>query len=246
MKKLVLIAAAFLLTLPAAFAQKGLHFGVLGGNQGIYQINKEDSDSPNFRAAFGWGSAFGVSFGYHFKDNVGVGTEILYSVQGVHLEGGGFQRVNYVRIPVLLNFNSNPESVVMFVGKVGPEMGILTKSAVYLGGLNLGETTPLYSKVEIAAVLGLGIAFNIKERYQIGLGLRLDYGLTDAIDQDNLGVIENPGYISIPNVDATYGNPEFISTSGLQVDPVTGERGKTSNAAAMIEFSFKYKLPMGR
>lgn len=243
MKKLVLIAVAFLFILPAAFAQKGLHFGVLGGNQGIYQINKQDSDSPNFRAKFGWGSAFGISFGYHFKDNLGVGTEILYSAQGVHLKNGSYLRANYVRIPILLNFNSNPESVVMFVGKVGPEMGILTKAAFHPKIFNFGEITPYYNKVEIAAVLGLGIAFNIKERYQLGLGLRLDYGLTDAVNQDVLGVRE-VGYNT--NRDIDYGNPKYLSTAGFEVDPATGERGKTSNAAAMIEFSFKYKLPMGR
>ncbi len=121
MKKLVLIAAAFILMMPAAFAQKGLHAGLKVTPISTWMFNSSDSDEGgrfDYRSTFGY--MVGATVNYHFTDGFGLGADILYSSQGqgykstvAGVEFEGMRSLKYLKIPVLLHFNTTDEVVYL-------------------------------------------------------------------------------------------------------------------------------------
>lgn len=229
MKKVLVICMAVALT-TASFAQKGLQVGVVGGPQSTWMLNKNDSDDPQFKYDNTLKGFVGATVDYHFTDKVGVGIELLYSLQGqkFHTAAGiDYKRdFNYFKIPILLNFNSNPEHVAMFVGKFGPSIGINTSAKGPVAGIPDIDVSSQVAKVNVGMVLGLGVGFNVTKGLAITAGLRLDGGLTDAL-------ASNPS-----NLAFSYYNGD-TNTQGTT-------RDKTWNANGGIEIGVKYTIPLGR
>jgi hypothetical protein len=229
MKKVLIICMAVAMA-TASFAQKGLQVGVIGGPQSTWLLNKNDSDDPNVKFKSGFRGFVGATVDYHFTDQVGVGIEILYSMQGQSysdLAGLDYKiNVNYVKIPVLLNFNSNPEHVAMFVGKFGPTFGFNTAAKGKVDGFPDTDLKSNYSSTNIGMVLGLGLGINATKHLAITLGLRLDGGLTDAMKSN-----PDPTYFSYYNGDT--------HTADLT-------RKKTWSEAGGIEIGIKYTIPVGK
>lgn len=192
MKKLLLFVALSL-SVATAFAQKGLHAGVLFNPNSTWLINSDDSDFAEFRYKSTFGFSVGAHVNYHFNDYIGLGVELLAMRQGQNFETKTFsvegrKSLTYFKLPVLLVFNTNPESVVGFQGKIGPAFGILTGAQLLDGD---GDPAPLvdqegfkdaHKKLLISAVLEFGLAFNISENFRLDAGLRFDAGLTDPED----------------------------------------------------------------
>lgn len=188
MKKLLLFVALSL-SVATTFAQKGLHVGALFNPNSTWLLNSDDSDNADFRYKSTFGFATGLHIDFHFNDNIGAGIELLGMKQGQNFEdfvGNEFKiNLTYIKIPVLFVFNSNPESLVGFQGKVGPAFGILTGSNLLDGdGDEVFQFEDEYKKLAISAVVGLGMVFNITEHFKIDAGLRFDIGLTSPEDKD--------------------------------------------------------------
>lgn len=198
MKKLVLFVALSL-SVAAAFAQKGLHAGVLFNPNSTWLINNDDSDFSNFRYQSTFGYSAGAHVNYHFTDGVGIGVEFLGMNQGQKfntVSGDEFKKsLTYFKIPVLLVFNTNSESVVGFQAKLGPSFGILTGAkftdengdevpfgAPWTSTLTQEQFKDAHKKLLISMVLEFGLAFNITENIRLDAGLRFDAGLTDPED----------------------------------------------------------------
>lgn len=230
MKKIFLIIAASA-SCTLAMAQQGVHIGVIGGPQATWLLNKNDSDDPSVKYKNGFKGYFGATVDYHFIDKLGVGVELLYSFQGQKYSDGSVvlkRDVNYFKLPVLLNFNTSPEHVVMLVGKVGPEFSFLTHASQSQGGGTIPLTNidvrSSYTKVNVGAVFGLGLGINIKKIVILSGGIRLDAGLTDAVASD-----PNKVYFSYYDPSA----PGNVGTS----------RAKTWNVAGGLEFGLTFNIP---
>ncbi|MDX2003043.1 MAG: outer membrane beta-barrel protein [Chitinophagales bacterium] len=222
MKK-VLLSCAIALSLSTAFAQKGLHIGATVTPGTSWMFNKDDSDAGeeyNYVGTFGITGGFSTD--YHFTDGVGVGFDILYSRHSQKFEsyGIGFEkRNNYLKIPVLLHFNTSSESVGMFKGYIGPSFNILTNAdvldangnSISIPGLS-GLYEDGYKKMNINFVLAFGAGFNITDFLQASAMLRLE------------------------------GSP-FNSE---EEDYFAANRAVTRNAFGGIEIGFKYVLRTGR
>lgn len=233
MKKLVLIAAAIVFMLPAVFAQKGLHAGLKVTPISTWMFNSDDSDEAG---AFDYVSTFGYtvggSFNYHFTDGFGLGADVLYSNQGQKFESFGQdykKSLKYLKVPVLLHFNTNSDAVAYFQGQLGVQFGFLT-SATALDGdgeeiLVLGEPVlpkDAFKSMNLGFVFGFGAGFNVHENFKIHVGLRLDGAFADAEDKDY----------------TVAGAPFWNAFPG------GADRGVTRNVTGGVELGFIYVLPI--
>jgi opacity protein-like surface antigen len=193
MKKLVLIAAAFILMLPSAFAQKGLHAGLKVTPITTWMFNKDFSDAGDeldYKTTFG--CMFGATVNYHFTDGFGLGADFLYSSQGQNFksfgEDGAELKVKYLKIPILLHFNTNSEEVVYFQGNFGPQFGVLLSGEVQDPNNLIGDVDVKdeLESLNIGLVLGFGLGFNVHENFKINAGLRFDGALTSATDSKGI------------------------------------------------------------
>ena len=228
----ILVAVAFSVN---TFAQQGVQIGLIGGPSSNWLINQNNSDDANVREKIsGPRGLVGLTVDYHFKPSVGVGLEFDYVWQGQAYEGpkgttglGYKANVNYLKIPLLLNFNSNPEDhVAMFVGKVGPYIGINTaaKGISDVAGTPTVDLKSNFRQVNAGMILGLGVGFNIAKVVVVTAMLRLDGQLTDA-------VIASPSTLY----------PEFFS----YYNATGGVRSTTWNVSGALELGVKYVIDTG-
>ncbi|OWY23063.1 PorT family protein [Sphingobacteriales bacterium UPWRP_1] len=220
MKMRTLFAFVVLATMVAmpAFAQKGLEVGVRIIPQSVWIINDDDSargDGLDFTRT--WGVAYGVQAGYNFLDFLGVQTGVLFSGQGQKYVGDGsanFEtlqaKLNYLKIPLLLKVNSNPDAGASFVATFGVQYELLTGAKYVVDdveydtnpqGLNYINPTSQFNIEEayannLSAVFSLGARFRVSDSFNLGLSFRGDYSLTD-IENKSL----TNGNISVFNAD---------------------------------------------
>jgi opacity protein-like surface antigen len=101
--------------------------------QSTWLLNQDDSDArPELDYEVNWGFAGGISTFYNFNDYLGVGLDVLYSNQGQKYKGtqSGISytakaTLNYLKLPLLLRLNSDPNSVVQFNAFLGPQFSFL-------------------------------------------------------------------------------------------------------------------------
>lgn len=201
-KQIVFLIA--LLSTAAAFAQQGLELGVQVMPQVSFIVNDDDfaaGDDLNFRSTTSL--AFGALAGYNFTDNLGVQTGVLYSRQGqkyvddnpTPANSNSEVRLTYLKIPLLLKFNSNPDAGTQFVASVGPQFGLLSSVKYFanddeidITGISGGLIDPkdAYKSMDLAAVFSIGTRFRLSEQLRLGAALRLDYSLGDIEDKENI------------------------------------------------------------
>ena len=199
-KTLTLLALACATNL---MAQQGFHMGVKVAPISTWMLNQEDSDAPadEFAYVSTWGLMAGASFNYHFMDNLGVGIDVLYSAQGQKSEHAWFgddiltlnRRLSYLKIPLLLHFNTSPAAAAQFVGYIGPQLSLLSgvKYNYYTSDSTIsnsyeGDLKSFYSSSNIGIALGLGVGFSLSDAVNLNIGLRFDYDFTDAEDKEAL------------------------------------------------------------
>lgn len=197
-----LLLGILLLATSPIFAQKGLEFGARLMPQATGILNQADfdeGDGLNFRSTIHF--AYGVHVGYNFTNNLGIQTGLLMSQQGqkyvddtpTPATSTSEIRSNYLKIPLLLKFNTNPAKKAQFVTTLGVQFGLLNSIDYFIDDENesdswetvFGESyKSAYKSTDLAAVLSLGARFTLSEKMQLGTHLRLDYSLGDIEDKD--------------------------------------------------------------
>jgi len=202
-KAVVAIPVLFSLVLTQSLnAQKGFSVSVKGTPQFSWMNNSDDNDNKNK-----FGANFGVGTQYNFNGNMGIGLDVLYSLQGRKYDSAGKsydQKNDYIKIPVFLSYNSTPTKKIVFVGKLGPQLSILTSSKLNKDGLAKKDTRNRYKDITIGAVANAGLQFSIAKNLYLNTGLRFDYDFTNAEDHDY------PGY-------AAHRPKTYNSTLGLEL-----------------------------
>ena len=260
MRKITLFAVA-LLAANLSFAQKGLEVGVEFTPCYTMILNDEDfaaGDELNFRGTFGYNT--GLSLGYNFNDGIGLTSGIIYSQQGQNYttaidgiaksEQDMFNRtLSYIRVPLLLKFNSDPTASSGSFFRFGPHFdflqgasyeytsnnargaivsGLLAQDRVSLTKDSEFKDLSIYRKAVFGVTLEFGGSANINEYMKFTFMLHLSGNL----NSEDVGAKEaaSPGI-------APLRTPLMYSLD------TAGNRSAAYNVMGGINVGFRYTIP---
>jgi hypothetical protein len=186
MKKLSILFAALAFS-TAAFAQKGLELGLNIAPQNTWIFNQQDfdeGDNLNFRATIGYN--VGANVGYNFTNSIGIRSGIGFSTQGQNYIDDNFDipyavKLNYLKVPVLVKFNSDPQSATAFLATMGVDMGFLAGGKATIDGEEIPnyDVKDDYNAFDLAAVIGLGLQARLTDQLNLNFMLRVSYSVMD-------------------------------------------------------------------
>ncbi len=193
MKKAILLSmmsvAAIFTIATSVRAQQGFYAGAQIGDRLSYMFNQTDADKPGVDYKSNRGYAVGINAGYIFSKRMGIGTEITYSSTRQRYMDSGVQytqNFQYLKVPVLFTYNSNPEKKIMFTAKAGPQVGMRLNTSISKSTksqLN-GNTNDQYEKFTYGALVGAGIRVRLNSSLYLDAGIHLDGSITNAEDTD--------------------------------------------------------------
>ena len=233
MKKSILLASiittAIIVSTKNADAQQGIQFGIEGSPQMSWIINNDDQTNKQFEYQNTFNGSFGISGQYGFTKNMGIGLNALYSIQGQRFKLSGIERtkqIEYLKIPLIFTYNYEFNSDIKFIGKIGPQLGVLTNAKLIDkdGDAIVGNHKEAYEDYDFEGVLYAGIGYKINDNVFIDASLRFDYGFTDA---------ENKNYTK--NINNPY---ELIQTNGYSTN--TNSRKIANNITSGLSFGIRY------
>ena len=190
MKRTILAAivvAAFMMN-NEANAQKGFSLSVKATPQlSSFQNDDDNEISLILDRKTTFNASFGVGAGYNFTQRAGIGMDVLYSLQGQRYGVNGTeirQKVNYVKVPLYFSYNGDASKKVSFIGKLGPQVSILTDSKVTDkdGEDLISDTKDRYSDATFGAMAAAGAQFKLTNRLFLTTMTRFDYDFTNAED----------------------------------------------------------------
>ena len=190
MKRIFLIVSAVAVFLISE-QSKAQHFSlrVFGAPQFSFLQNKDDMEKTSFDSKARFNSAFGVGGVYNFSRKTALGLDVLYSLQGQKFDSNGkdsVQKQNYFKIPVYVEFTVDPSRPVCFIGKIGPQLSILSNSERKADGTSFTtDTKNWYKNVTIGGMAGAGAQFRLKKNLYLSTMGRFDYDFTNAEDREH-------------------------------------------------------------
>lgn len=194
MKKLVICLFAFAgaASPGKALAQKGFSASVKTTPQFVFLENKDDNNNNNYQAKATFNTDFGIGGAYNFKDKLGLGVDLLYSLQGQRYKFSGIeynQTNEYIKVPVYFTYNSNPSKIVSFVGKVGPQVSFITSSKLEDkdGKTILSDTKDRYESSTFGGAALAGLRIKLDQNMSVVTTARFDYDFTNAEDKAYVG-----------------------------------------------------------
>lgn len=204
------------------YAQKGFQVGFELNPQYSYLYNQDDMDSKYFNQLNAVSGHFGFSGQYGFTDKLGIGVNVLYAVQGDKYEWKAATRVkslSYFKIPVMFTLNIPTETPWRFVGKIGPQVSLLTDARLYDGDQSLLITNykAPFVKYDIGGVVSAGVAYQLTDHFSIDAALRYDMGFVDVEEDDQIRNIHNPSDLMTPSPASGTRAPTYNMTYGINV-----------------------------
>ncbi|MDW8014614.1 MAG: porin family protein [Bacteroidia bacterium] len=215
--------AWFALGLPwlSVYAQQGtLKVGGILLPQNTWLLNQSDSDAGpelDYKTTFGF--AGGLTTTYNFTDNIGIGLDVLFSREGQRYEGREDEAtlkaqtlLNYLKVPLLFRFNSDPNSSVQLSFFIGPQANFLlayrdklevtggggsfireakgttVSSTLSFAGYSETEEEKLsagaYRSFVFGGVFGLGAGFKLTDEVLLSINFRADYTFGDVENKE--------------------------------------------------------------
>lgn len=195
MKKYFIYAFAGLAIFNTATAQKGFSISVKATPQFSFLQNEDDNNNIRYDRQTTFNTNFGVGAGYNFHKNMGVGLDVLYSLQGERYEANNTeynQKVNYVKVPVYFTYNSDASKPVSFIGKVGPQVSFLASSKLTDddGDDIKGDTKDSYKTATLGGAALAGAQFRLAPDLFLTTAVRFDSDFTNAEDEDYFGYVQ--------------------------------------------------------
>jgi hypothetical protein len=232
----------FVITLQTGLcsAQKGLWISMNYLPQITGMLNKDDKSyfGELYQYRTTYDQAAGIQFLYNFNDRLGVGSGLLFSSEGqkflsIHWNTPfpGKKRMDYLKIPLFISLNSNPDKKIIFKIMPGIQINYLLKAdgAVVLIDRpnNFFDLQPAktkyFHKVLFAANLSAGFEYKLSEKLNLGLIARTDFAFTDA-----------------ENKNARLDEPNQPANLIFQLE--NPDRPKTHNYSLSPMMSLSYKL----
>jgi hypothetical protein len=210
----------------AGMAQRGINIQILvdpgltmGGK---YEVPKdplsEDPGWETMKKSVSFGLNAGLAIGYNFSDALGVSLGLQYAKQGQHYkdyqwtiqnESATWSRkvnLNYLRIPLQLNYILKPENKISYYISAGVYVGILlgyndenklsasdgsemtatAKGDNYTQTYNGDSQSAIfidgkpYKSVDFGGLISAGLQVNLSEKISIPIGIIYHYGFLDV------------------------------------------------------------------
>lgn len=162
MNKIRLMMMAFI-TSTTIVAQDVPKFGLKGGIN-FATITNSASANYDFKVGFHFGGLAHV----HITPSFSLQPEIMYSTQGTKYQSGEKLLLNYINVPVLLQYNFDDG----FRLQGGPQVGFLTEAKRKIGDVEFDAVND-YKTIDFSIPLGfsyLGYSgFGVDTRYNIGV-----------------------------------------------------------------------------
>ncbi len=266
MRNLTLFVVAFLAA-NLSFAQKGIEIGLEFTPAVTFILNDNDfaeGDALNFRGTFGYNT--GLSLGYNFNDGIGIASGVIISRQGQNYitDFSGITKANqntfsrqlsYIRVPLLLKFNGDPNGSSSSYFRIGPhfdflsgarykyenkqgvaysrDVNLLKEDGYFLTGLP-GSTPAneleIYKKFVFGVTLEFGGSANINEYLKLTFMLHLS-GNLNSEGADAARLAGAPYFMAYP-ADVVTGVPPTL------------ERAGAFNVMGGINVGFRYTILM--
>ncbi len=212
-----LIAANVIAQPYGASAQEGFRVGIEGTPQMSWLMNNDDQKNTSFEEVNTFNGSCGISAGYGFSKNFGVGLYALYSMQGERFKFNGveqYKKLDYVKIPLMLVYFTEINSNWVFFGKIGPQLDLLmTAKLTDKDGNNIvSDQKNAYANYDIAGAASAGLGLKLTEMLMLDAALSYDYGFTDAENKDYKKNINHPNGAVVTSRAMTYN-----STAGLTI-----------------------------
>ena len=190
MKKIFVYIFAFagLMTIYTANAQKGFSLSVKTTPQFSFLENKNDNNNNNYNRKATFNVNFGIGGGYNFTKTMGVGADVLYSLQGQRYTLNGSKEFNqknqYVKVPVYFSYNTDASKKISFIGKLGPQVSFLTTSKLddKDGNEITGDTKNRYKSATFGAMALAGAQYKLNSNLYLSTAIRFDTDFTNAED----------------------------------------------------------------
>ncbi len=189
------MAVASLLVSNNVKAQQGFSLSVKATPQFSFLQNEDDNDNSSIERKATFNTNFGIGASYNFTPKMGLGLDVLYSLQGQRREVRGVEtneKVNYLKVPVYFSYNTDANRPVSFIGKVGPQVSFITdaKLANKDGDDIIADTKDRYQSATFGAMAGAGVQFKLNSNLFLSTAARFDYDFTNAEDDNYSGYIE--------------------------------------------------------
>jgi hypothetical protein len=168
-------------------AQQGFSVSVKGTPQFSFLHNKDDDNSSHYSTKATVDASFGLGAEYGFDNHLGVGVDVLYSLQGQRykLDNTEYnQKVNYIKVPVYFTYNSDASKTVSFIGKIGPQVSFITDANISdkNGNKLVSDTKDRYQAATFGGVVIAGAQYKIAKKTYLTTSARFDYDFTNAED----------------------------------------------------------------
>ena len=188
MKKRIMsvIAIALLASDNTIKAQSKWAVSVKGSPALSWMHNSDDKDLAGFDSKTKFTGNFGLGVEYALSQHWGLGLDALYSLQGRKFDYSNTeynQKNDYIKIPLYASYRTPLSSSVAFVGKLGPQLSILTNSELKGGSQKL-DTKDQYKDITFGGVANAGVEFNLSKTLALATGVRFDYDFTNAEDKN--------------------------------------------------------------
>ncbi len=239
MKKLVLNIALFAIGILIASnsikaqednvkASTGVQIGLEATPQFSYLLNSGDMDSPLHSNLNFFNASFGVSGQCGFTENIGVGLNVLYSIQGSKYEWKDVEytkNLQYLKIPLMLTLSFPVGDKIIFLEKIGPQFNILLDATLLDkdGEKIIDDFSDAFENFDLGIMLSTGIGYKIDENLSIDMAIRFDYGFTNAENEDYILNIHNPSDLVTPA-------------------PATSPRETTNNTTVGLNVGIRYSF----
>jgi hypothetical protein len=212
-------------------AQYGYQLGVEGAPQLSWLVNKDDESSKFFNPQTTMNGSIGIMYEYEFTKNIGLGVDAIYSVQGQNYQFSGIEfsrRVSYCKIPVMFCFNPEIGPGMRLIGKIGPQLGILSSAELIdnNGVAIIKDQTKAYQNNDYGGVVMGGFGFGITNQLYTDLLLRYDYSFSNAEDVNKNVNINNP-------------NPPFVSSIRTEPQVRAETHNKTIGICIVLRYCYK-------
>ena len=175
-----------------ANAQQGFSVSVKTTPQFSFLQNKDDRDNSSIEQKATVNANFGIGAGLqlsHLACRCLAWTYCIPCKANVMklTEYEANRKVDYVKIPVYFTYNRNPDKPVSFIGKIGPQVSVLTNSKLTdnNGHTLKSNTNNFYKDVTFGGMAAGGAQFKLDRRLFLTTMARFDYDFTNAEDHTN-------------------------------------------------------------
>ena len=183
---LSVFAIALLASLNTIQAQQQWSLSVKGTPHLAWMHNSDDNDLPGYESKSKFAANFGLGVEYAFSTKFGIGLDALYSLQGRKFDYSGTefnQKNDYIKIPLYASYKAPLGKSVAFVGKLGPQLSILTNSELKTGNQQT-DTKDQYKDLTFGGMANAGVEFALAKKILLSSAVRFDYDFTNAEDKE--------------------------------------------------------------